>query len=106
MKIDYIKLGKRLKSKRTEQNLTQAQLAEMCDISNVYVSHIENGSANISLEVLYAVSCRLNVTPDFFLVDSLYTSKEYMTDDIAVLLKNCTNEQLQLVNKIIRAVLD
>jgi len=106
MKIDYRKLGKRIKSKRTEQNLTQAKLAEMCNISNVYVSHIENGSANISLEVLYAVSCCLNVTPDFFLVDSIYTSKEYLTDDIADLLKGCTNEQLHLIKKLIQGVLD
>ena len=106
MKINYAELGKRVKNKRTAHGLTQAQLAEMCDISNVYVSHIENGSARISLEVLYAISNCLNSTPDFFLMDSLYTSQEYITDEIAALLKGCMNEDLHLVRRLIRAAVN
>ena len=106
MKIDYVKIGKRIKSKRLELELTQAQLAEMCNISNVYISHIENGSAKVSLEVLFNIANCLNSTPDYFLMDSLYTSKEYITDEIAVLLKNCDNQKLHLIEKLIHVVIE
>jgi len=106
MGINYKKVGKRIKKKRRECGYTQAQLAEMCEISNVYVSHIETGSANISLEVLYAVSVALNTTPDFFLVDSIFTSKEHIKEEIAVLLKNCKPEQLHQIKKLIKAVVE
>ena len=106
MGINYSKVGKRIKEKRVQCGYTQAQLAETCNISNVYVSRIETGSATISLEVLYSVSVALNTTPDFFLVDSIYTSKERITDEIAVLLKNCKPEQLHQIKKHIKAVIE
>jgi len=104
MSIDYKKIGERVKKLRLEYGYTQAQLAEMCNISNVYISHIESGSAKISLDILYAVSVALNTTPDFFLMDSLYTSKEYITDEIANLLRDCNAEKLHLIKKLIKSV--
>ncbi|WP_294468513.1 helix-turn-helix transcriptional regulator [uncultured Anaerofustis sp.] len=44
MKIDYRKLGKRLKQQRKEQGLTQEKLAEYVNLSVSHLSHIENGN--------------------------------------------------------------
>ena len=44
--------------------------------------------------------------PDFVLYDSLYKSKEYINDEIANLLKDCSGDSLRLIVKLIRAVLE
>lgn len=104
--MDYKKLGKRLKEERLKQNMTQEQLAETVNLSNVYISHVESGSAKPSLKTLIEICNALAITPDFVLYDSLYKSKEYITDEIANLLKNCSEKNLHLIVKLIKAVLE
>ncbi len=65
MEINYKRLGKRIKTARLKIDLTQAKLAELCDISNVYISHIENGTAKPSLDILYKLAIFLKVSPDY-----------------------------------------
>lgn len=104
--MDYKKLGKRIKEERLKKNLTQEQLAESVNLSSVYISHIENASTKPSLETVVNLSNALNITPDFLLFDSLYESKEYIKDEISQLLNNCTADDLRLVTKLIRAVIE
>lgn len=99
-------MGKRIKEERLKNNLTQEQLAEAINVTGVYISHIESGSTKPSLETLIKISNALKITPDFLLYDSLYKSKEYIKDEIASLLNNCNEENLQLVVKLIKAVLE
>ncbi len=43
------KFGKNVKLERIKKDLTQEQLAEKMDVSNNYISGIENGRSNMSL---------------------------------------------------------
>ena len=43
MKIDYNLLGRRIARLRKERRLTQDKLSEKAEISNNYLSNIENG---------------------------------------------------------------
>ena len=54
--MDNKELGNRIKKARLHQNLTQEQLAEMLDISVSYVSLIERGSRNATVETLLAIA--------------------------------------------------
>jgi len=104
--MDYKRLGKRIKEERLKKNLTQEQLAEAVEISSVYVSHIESGSAKPSLKALVDICNALGITPDFVLYDSLYKSREYIKDEIANLLKDCSEDNLRLIVKLIKAVVE
>lgn len=103
--IDYKKLGLRIREIRLKNNLTQEQLSERVGLSSVYISHIENASTKPSLETVVKICNALGTTPDFLLYDSLYESREYIHDDIAALLKSCSNKNLELVTELIRSVL-
>ncbi len=103
MGIDYGKLGQRLKKRRRELGLTQEQLAECCDVSSTYISHIETGIAKVSLEVLYRVSVALQVTPDYFLLDTV-KPPDYIKGEIASLLKKCDQQTLYTASKLIEAL--
>ena len=41
MELDYTEIGKRIAKRRKELGLRQAQLSEMVDISDPYLSNIE-----------------------------------------------------------------
>ena len=45
--IELIKLGQKIKFERIKKDLSQEQLAEMCDISVHGISNIETGKTNI-----------------------------------------------------------
>ena len=50
--MDYIALGKRVKSLRKQKGMTQEQLAEKADISASYLGHIERGTRCASIDTL------------------------------------------------------
>lgn len=104
--MNYKRLGKRIKEERLKKNLTQEQLAEAVEISSVYVSHIESGSAKPSLKILVDICNALGITPDFVLYDSLHKAREYINDEIANLLKDCSEDSLRLVAKLIKVILE
>ena len=64
MAIDYILLGKRIKEKRRNAHMTQAQLAERVDITVPYISRIETDQNHISLELLVNIADALQVSVD------------------------------------------
>ena len=47
--------GKMLKSIRASKELSQLELAELCDLSDSHIRNIENGSAHASLDALVNV---------------------------------------------------
>lgn len=103
MKLDYKKIGKRLKKRRKEMAMTQERLAEHCDVSSTYISHIETGIAKVSLEVLYRVSVALHTTPDYFLVDTI-KAPEYVKSELSILLDKCNPKTLYTAEKLIETL--
>jgi transcriptional regulator with XRE-family HTH domain len=54
--------GKAVRLGRVEADLTQQQLADAADISGNYLSGIERGQRNASLNVVYRIALALEVT--------------------------------------------
>ncbi len=62
-----IKIGIAIKETRERKKLTQAELATISDIDRTFISHVENGSRNISMETLEKLLKGLDTTfKDFF----------------------------------------
>lgn len=59
--IAIVEFGKRLKTLRKKQKLTQKQLAFEVGISDVQIRRIEKGEINTSLSVIVGVAESLNV---------------------------------------------
>lgn len=70
-------VGKNIKEKRVQEHLTQAQLAEMIDISVVHLSHIENGTVNMSLKTLNALCNIFFCTPNDILLSASYHNESF-----------------------------
>ena len=61
------RFGKAVRRIRTEQGISQEELADLCGLHRTYISDVELGKRNISLENIERISLSLNRTlPDFF----------------------------------------
>lgn len=99
MEQNYIEMGQRIKTRRKELNIKQAELAEYLDISNNHMSSIENGRQKPSLDIFVGICRHLHATPDYFLLGSMH---EYNIPlDITEKLRLCSNEDIQLARDFI-----
>lgn len=64
----YKKVGLRVRSLRTERNLSREAFAGIIDISSKYVYEIEKGSKNFSIGILYKICTAFNI-PSCLLLD-------------------------------------
>ena len=98
MKIDYRKLGKRLKEQRKKQGVTQEKLAEYVNLSVSHLSHIENGNEKTSLQTIVNIANVLNVSLDDLLDLDLGKRSMYLTiREIDLLFKDCTKEERKIL---------
>lgn len=67
--MDYFNiLGANVRALRIERNLTQEQLADLCDLHRTYVGAIERGDRNVSLKNIVIIAQALNVEPSELLL--------------------------------------
>ena len=60
-------VGERIRTRREELGLTQAQLADELGVTHQHVSEIESGASAPSLDLLVRVARRLGDSTDFLL---------------------------------------
>lgn len=56
------KFGKRVRKARKANNLSQEELAHEADSNRTYISDVERGTRNPSIEVVERIAKALNVT--------------------------------------------
>lgn len=106
MKIDYRKIGKRIKTIRESKNMTQEELAEITGLSNNYISNIECARSKPSIDTLVKICNAFETTPDYVLLDSVYASKEHILDEIAIKLGKCSPEEIRFISEFITFYLE
>lgn len=73
MHINLNAMGTRMKRRRKELKMSQAELAEKINVSNNHISSIETGKQIPSLTTFVKICEQLDTTPDFLLLGSLHT---------------------------------
>ncbi len=97
-------IGKRIKELRKAQRLSQEQAAEKADISPNYISRIECGKENPTLDMLIKLSNALEIEMwEIFDFGHEANIKE-LRDAMSRLLKDTGEEKIRLAVKILRAV--
>ena len=106
MPINYPLIGIRIKETRNQQGISAEELAELADLSSVYISYIENAKRKPSLESLVKICNALGITLDELLYgDLLYNPTEYQTD-IDLLMADCSKNEQRFIFLILSAVKD
>lgn len=106
MTIDYSAVGKRISLIRKNRGMTQEQLAEKAELSNIYISHIENSRSIPSLETLMKLCSALDITPDEVLLGTKQDMENYLQSDIQKKLILCTPKERRMVSRFIDLLLE
>ena len=97
-------IGARIKDIRTKKEITQEQLSEKMGINPKYLSSIERGKENPTLNTIINLSESLEIN-----IDEIFTSlpseePKHRKAYLRSLLKEANDEQLKLAAKIISAI--
>ncbi len=65
VELNYVEIGKRIKLKRNNMNLTQEKLSEIIDVSPSYISEIERGNSICSLATISNICSVLHTSLDY-----------------------------------------
>ena len=106
MNIDYQLMGARIAALRRERRWTQAQLAERSDLSNNYLSNIENNHSIPSLETLMKICLALEVTPDQLLMGTMPQEKDYLDTELSMLFSQCTPAEKRCILRLAKVIIE
>lgn len=97
MILDLIRIGLQVKEARQYKQMSQAELAESINLSVSYVSYIETGSKQVSLESLIRMANVLGVTVDYLLTGTqTHDTLTYFTE-ASRLLSDCNPYERNII---------
>lgn len=99
-------IGVRLKRLRQGRRLSQEALAEKVRISPKYVSSIERGKENPTLDIIIKLANALGVEmEEIFAISHEESNPKKLRESVNRLLKEADGEKLRMVAKFLRGVL-
>ena len=91
---------------REQNHISQAQLAEMTDLSVSYISHIENAKRKASLESVIRIVNALGITVDELLAGVQMNNPAAYQTDIDMLMEDCSKNEKRFIYELIKASLE
>ncbi|WP_449077982.1 helix-turn-helix domain-containing protein [Ruminococcus sp.] len=102
--VNYAAIGQRVKEYRIKAHLTQSELAEALDVSTGYISQVECGHTQVSLNRLDSIASIINTNIGNLIVD--FSEKDYKESLIFEITKNWTSEQSELLLSMVEKMND
>lgn len=96
-------VGVLIKTHRLDNNLTQAQLAELVDINTTYLGRLESGEREGSIDVILRIATALGITPAYEifapLVPDVKPAQQDILDlaDLPIEDRNFIKRQVELI---------
>lgn len=107
IKIDYVRLGRRIQASRKRLCMTQEELASRCGCTRNHLSDVENGSSRPSLELLVRVAHHLNTGLDELLVDTPGAdTARILNSHLAPKLTRCNSRELAILDRLLDELLE
>ena len=98
MEIDYQSSGKRIRHFREKNGLSQYALSDKTGISRSYISRVEIGQYNLSLDYLALIANELQVPIEELLKESLVETDKKISE-VEILLMGCSPEEERILTK-------
>ena len=97
----YYEIGERIRKARQEARISQEELAEFAGISCSYISDIEAGKRNFSVDVLMKISEALQVSADWILHSNPSGTNTVCNQDIDRILDGFTPDEMNDITLIL-----
>lgn len=103
MSVNYIDLGARIKRRREELKMSQAELASRAELSTQHISNVENARSKIGLDKLVTISNVLDCSVDELLCGSMKTgSRSVYSDEIADIIEDFSDIEMRTLPELLR----
>ncbi|MDE7446408.1 MAG: helix-turn-helix domain-containing protein [Lachnospiraceae bacterium] len=103
MSVNYIDLGVRIKRRREELKMSQAELASQADLSTQHISNVENARSKIGLDKLVTISNVLDCSVDELLCGSMKSgSRSVYSDEIADIIEGFSDTEMRTLPEFLR----
>mgnify|MGYP003207104275 FL=1 len=98
MELNYLKLGENIKKYRKRLGYTQKKLAELINVSEQHISHIETMHTKPSLEVIVDIANALQTDVNTLLADSLPAArKDILIEKLLSAVSDLGPDEFELV---------
>ena len=74
-------IGKKIKDKRQQKNISQEKLAELVDVTPSYISNIESGNRVASLPTMLEIVKVLDLSLDYLLLENVTDDSDNIETD-------------------------
>ena len=96
-------IGKRIRSEREKYNLSREQFSQFVNISPRYLSGIEFGRKQMSLNTTIAIAMSLQISLDFLILGDVEPKGD--SEPIIKLLKKCSQRELSMASDVLKIFL-
>jgi len=103
-KLNFKRIGEKLRTIRLSKNLTQEYIANAVDINTSHISNIENNRVKVSLSTLVQICNALDTTVDYVLSEEYNDSSSAIEQEILHELHACSNQTKEQILKIVKAL--
>jgi len=103
MRIDKNVFADRIKKLRHRRNLTQEQLAEMTELSVVYISNVECAKRIPSLDTMLALCNALDCSPDELLEGFFPEKDKHQPFQLKAVFEHCEPSEMKFLLKVCAA---
>ena len=103
VEIDYLAIGKRIRTARLSKKMSHATLSNMFDVGPTFVRSMENGDSKLRLATLLGIAQSLDTTVDQLLYDNTPVLVSKFDADIKELTSDCSNQEKEFLLEIIKS---
>ena len=94
-------IGKVFKSYRKKHHLTQDKMAEKLEISEKYISRLENGNSGVKLETLVNYMNILGIAPNVVFKDLITNKNAKFQVDLSYKISQLPEEKIIFLDKLV-----
>ncbi|MEA4962782.1 hypothetical protein SDC9_138721 [bioreactor metagenome] len=102
--VDNKGIGERIRKEREKLALTREKLAEIIDLSPLYIGQLERGERQMSLNTLMKISNCFHVSTDYLLKGKDAVNINY-GEQKSSLIDRCSEEEMSIIEDMIRVIL-
>ena len=102
--INFFDIGERIKTQRKKLKITQEKMSEDIGITVPFISKIENGKANPTLDVMAEICDYLKLDIGFIISGAASDNPYYLIAQLSEEYKKMTSKQKELLLDIAKSI--
>lgn len=104
IKLDFGRIGQRIKEVRCDKHLTQEYLANATGVNVSHISNIETDKVKVSLTLLVGICNALDVTVDYLLENEYHNPTSVTEKELLNVIKNLSKDKQETLLKIAKVL--